>query len=63
MPAPIFVDEVLLALPGEEAQEAEEEGGLLPETPPVQSTDEMTADQLKQYLSGSRPEDFGKFHL
>ncbi|MBK6487933.1 MAG: bifunctional nuclease family protein [Gemmatimonadetes bacterium] len=63
VPAPIFVDEVLLALPGEEAQEAEEEGGLLPETPPVQSTDEMTADQLKQYLSGLRPEDFGKFHL
>ena len=63
MPAPIFVDEALLALPGEEAQEPEEEEALLPETPPVQSTDEMTAEQLKQYLSGLRPEDFGKFHL
>lgn len=63
VPAPIFVDEALLAIPGEEAQEPDDEGAMLPETPPVQSTDEMTADQLKQYLSGLRPEDFGKFHL
>lgn len=64
VPAPIFVDEALLALPGEEAQAPdEEEEGLLPDMPPVQSTDEMTAEQLKQYLSGLRPEDFGKFHL
>lgn len=62
IPAPIFADESLLALPGEESRETEEEG-MLPEVPPVQSTDEMTAEQLKQYLSGLRPEDFGKFHL
>jgi hypothetical protein len=36
---------------------------MIPETPPQQSTDEMTAEQLKQYLSGLRPEDFGKFSL
>ena len=33
--------------------------------PPLESarnTDEMTAEQLKQYLSGLRPEDFGKFN-
>jgi uncharacterized protein len=63
VPAPIFVDATLLALPGEESQDADEDTGVLPETPPVQSTEEMTADQLKQYLSGLRPEDFGKFNL
>jgi bifunctional DNase/RNase len=63
VPAPIFADGALLAVPGEEAQDADDETGVLPETPPVQSTEEMTADQLKQYLSGLRPEDFGKFHL
>ncbi len=62
IPAPIFADESLLALPGEEPQEGEDEA-IVPEAPPVQSTDEMTAEQLKQYLSGLRPEDFGKFHL
>lgn len=65
IPAPIFADESLLAVPGEEAPNAEEEEPeeLLPESPPVQSTEDMTAEQLKQYLSGLRPEDFGKFHL
>lgn len=62
VPAPIFAEESLLALPGEEARD-EEEDAVIPESPPTQSTDEMTADQLKQYLSGLRPEDFGKFHL
>jgi len=61
VPAPIFAEESLLALPGEEPSESEAEG-VIPEPPTVQSTDEMTADQLKQYLSGLRPEDFGKFH-
>jgi bifunctional DNase/RNase len=63
VPAPIFVEGSLLALPGEESQESDEESSVLPEKPPVQSTEEMTADQLKQYLSGLRPEDFGKFNL
>jgi len=61
MPAPIFADDSLLALPGEEPREDEDE--VVPERPSVQSTEEMTAEQLKQYLSGLRPEDFGKFHL
>ncbi|MEP7380053.1 MAG: bifunctional nuclease family protein [Gemmatimonadota bacterium] len=68
VPAPIFVDEALLAIPGEasseqEEEEEESEGAVLPEEPPVQSTEDMTAEQLKQYLSGLRPEDFGKFNL
>ncbi|HEX4934572.1 MAG TPA: bifunctional nuclease family protein [Gemmatimonadaceae bacterium] len=62
IPAPVYADEALLALPGEEARDADDEP-VVPEAPPVQSTDEMTAEQLKQYLSGLRPEDFGKFHL
>lgn len=64
MHAPILAEEGLLALPGEEPRDEEsDEEELLPERPPVQSTEEMTAEQLKQYLSGLRPEDFGKFHL
>ena len=62
IPAQIFAEESLLALPGEETRE-EESDDVIPETPPTQSTDEMTADQLQQYLSSLRPEDFGKFHL
>lgn len=62
VPAPIFAEESLLSLPGEESGDDEAEE-TIPEPPPVQSTDEMTAEQLKHYLSGLRPEDFGKFHL
>lgn len=61
-PAPIFADESLLQSTSEETPDAEQDD-VIPETPPRQSTDEMTAEQLKQYLSGLRPEDFGKFHL
>lgn len=64
VPAPIFADDSLLVLPSEELQEGEAESDeLIPEEPLRQSTDEMTAEQLKQYLSSLRPEDFGKFNL
>ena len=64
VPAPIFADDSLLSQPTEELQESEsEEQELVPESPARQSTEEMTAEQLKQYLSSLRPEDFGKFHL
>lgn len=64
VPAPIFADDSLLSQPTEELQESEnEEQELVPESPARHSTDEMTAEQLKQYLSSLRPEDFGKFHL
>jgi uncharacterized protein len=59
-PAPIFAEESLLAIPGEEPRD-DDEGDALPAPRTVQSTDEMTAEQLKQYLAGLRPEDFGKF--
>jgi len=59
-PAPIFAAESLLA---EAAVEFESDEPVFPTSTPVQSTDEMNAEELKQYLSGLRPEDFGKFHL
>jgi bifunctional DNase/RNase len=54
--APIFAQESLLtALLLEEGQ-----------TPPetlAEPSDEMSADQLKEYLENLRPEDFGKFNM
>jgi bifunctional DNase/RNase len=64
VPAPIFADDSLLAQATEELQESEvDDSEVVPEPDEAQSTDEMTAEQLKQYLSGLRPEDFGKFNL
>ena len=60
-PAPIFADETLLA--GAADDDGAESESVIPETEPRQSTDEMTAEQLKRYLSNLRPEDFGKFNL
>lgn len=59
-PAPIFADESLLVAMGEEEPD---EGSVVPETPPPQSTEDMTVEQLQRYLSNLRPEDFGKFNL
>ena len=58
-PAPIFADESLLVAMTEE----EPDEGVVPETPPAQSTEDMTVEQLQRYLSNLRPEDFGKFNL
>ena len=44
-------------------EDAEPDEGVVPETPPVQSTEDMTAEQLQRYLSNLRPEDFGKFNI
>jgi bifunctional DNase/RNase len=60
-PAPIFADESLLVAMGEE--EPDESESVVPETPPAQSTEDMTVEQLQRYLSNLRPEDFGKFNL
>ena len=59
-PAPIFAEETLLA---DAAAETESDEAVFPSSAPIQSTEEMNAEELKQYLSGLRPEDFGKFHL
>src|SRR4051812_36739061 len=53
--APIFAqDSLLTAMLLDEMQQE-------PETI-ADNSDEMTAEQLKQYLENLRPEDFGKFH-
>ena len=59
-PAPIFADESLLVAMGEEEPD---DSSVVPETPPAQSTEDMTVEQLQKYLSNLRPEDFGKFNL
>ena len=60
-PAPIYADESLLVAMGEE--EPDEGESVVPETPPAQSTEDMTVEQLQRYVSNLRPEDFGKFNL
>ncbi len=60
-PAPIFADEGLFV--GAIDEESADSDAVIPEPEPRQSTDEMTAEQLKRYLSNLRPEDFGKFNL
>jgi bifunctional DNase/RNase len=57
--APIYAQESLLtSADGEEGGEEEE-----PDFESVRTTEELNAEQLKQYLENLRPEDFGKFNL
>lgn len=59
--SPVFAaDSLLLEPPEIEAEDEAEPMEPNLETP--RGTDEMTPEQLKQYLSGLRPEDFGKFN-
>jgi bifunctional DNase/RNase len=60
-PAPIFAEEGLFV--GSLEEENGDSESVIPEAEPRQSTEEMTAEQLKRYLSNLRPEDFGKFNL
>ena len=59
--APIFAEEALLTAVA--AEDDEEEASVVEPEPPRQSTDELNAEQLKEYLENLRPEDFGKFNL
>lgn len=59
--SPVFAADSLLLEPPEMEGEDEPES-MEPPLESPRSTDEMTAEQLKQYLSGLRPEDFGKFN-
>jgi bifunctional DNase/RNase len=59
--SPVFAaDSLLLEPPDMEGEEETEQAE--PSLEPPTTPDEMTAEQLKQYLSGLRPEDFGKFN-
>ena len=65
--APIFALEALLVRPGEDeggddADDAEPESSG-PDLTPQRPSDELSAQQLKEYLARLRPEDFGKFKL
>jgi uncharacterized protein len=56
--APIFAAESLLEAPEEDS---EEESFGIPDAPAKE--EELSAEELKQYLEQLRPEDFGKFNL
>lgn len=60
--SPVFAADSLLLDPPDIEAEDEESEPLEPNLDAPRGTDEMTPEQLKQYLSGLRPEDFGKFN-
>jgi bifunctional DNase/RNase len=60
--SPIFASESLLIEPPDDESDEEEEQTVVPPSELPRATDEMTAEQLKQYLASLRPEDFGKFN-
>ena len=61
--APIFAQETLLTAIEEEEEDGSSEAGEEEATIAQPDPDELTAEQLKEYLEGLRPEDFGKFNL
>jgi len=69
--APIFAQESLLTAVGEDEDETESEedaepgAGWMPKPKAggEPSGDELSTEQLKEYLENLRPEDFGKFNL
>lgn len=58
--APIFAPESLLTPVSVEAEDDEDAG---PDFSTTSSSDELSAEQLKEYLENMRPEDFGKFNI
>jgi bifunctional DNase/RNase len=62
--APIFAPESLLtAVAAEDEEEEEGEAAEEPDFTPTATAEELSAEQLKEYLENLRPEDFGKFNL
>ena len=62
--APIFAPESLLTAVAAEDEEGEEgEAAEEPDFTPTATAEELSAEQLKEYLENLRPEDFGKFNL
>ncbi len=59
--SPVFAADSLLLEPPEIEAEDDAEP-MEPNLEAPRGPDEMTPEQLKQYLSGLRPEDFGKFN-
>ena len=62
--APIFAQESLLtAMAVEEGEETSDGPGFGSEFKPTSPEQDISAEQLKEYLEKMRPEDFGKFNL
>ena len=63
--APMFAQESLLAaiVLEESASDEEAEPWQSSDVPTESTSDEMTPEQLKNYLENLRPEDFGKFNI
>ena len=61
--APMFAQDSLLTTLIFEDSSEEVETYSTPGANPETSPDEMSAEQLKQYLENLRPEDFGKFNI
>ena len=61
MSAPIFAPEALLTAIAAEDDEEEIETSATPDFAGAQEEARLDAEQLKRYLEGLRPEDFGKF--
>ena len=59
--APIFAQESLLTMIETDGDEAEFTASPSEPSSDAQSTDELSAEQLKAHLEKLRPEDFGKF--
>jgi hypothetical protein len=59
--ATVYAEDSLLLEPPEEEETSESDAVVPPPAELPQDTSEMSAEQLKQYLSSLRPEDFGKF--
>jgi bifunctional DNase/RNase len=57
----VFAEDALLLEPPEEEEVAESDVVTPPSVELAPNTGELSAEQLKQYLSSLRPEDFGKF--
>lgn len=60
--APVYAAESLLLDPPDEEDEPEEESFSPPPPDLSRQAGEMSGEQLKEYLRGLRPEDFGKFN-
>lgn len=61
--APIYAQDSLLSAIEFEDSSEESETYSSPGAKPAQPDDEMTPEELKNYLENLRPEDFGKFNL
>ena len=63
MAAPIYAQEALLIAVAASDDDEDEDIVVEQDAPTLEPREELSAEQLKQYLEKLRPEDFGKFSL